>query len=161
MTLSFTSIELLALDVDGTLTNARTWWQGADVGWVQSYSVRDGEAILRMTARGLPIVPVSANLTASAKQRMELLGLPTRWMGVTDKVAAINEVAQSFNVQHQHICYVGDGLGDCEVFKHVGLGCAVRDAHPEALRSAHYVTQARGGHHVIEEVEQLIFHASR
>lgn len=159
MTLSFPRIELLALDVDGTLTDARTWWQGADLGWIQSYSVRDGEAILRMTARGLPIVPVSANLTASAKERMERLGLRTRWMGVTDKVAAINEIARTFNIQREHICYVGDGLGDCEVFKLVGLGCAVRDAHPEALRSAHYVTQARGGQHVIEEVEQLIFHA--
>lgn len=160
MTLSFPRIKLLALDVDGTLTDARTWWQGPEVGWIQSYSVRDGEAILRMTARGLPIVPVSANLTASAKERMERLGLRTRWMGVLDKVAAIDEIAQTFNVQRQQMCYVGDGLADCEVFKQVGLACAVRDAHPEALRAAHYVTQARGGQHVIEEVEQLIFHAA-
>lgn len=160
MPMTFPSIKLLALDVDGTLTDARTWWQGPEIGWIQRYSVRDGEAILRMKARGLPIVPLSANQTLSARERMELLGLSTRWMGVKDKVSALDEIAKTFQVPFDAMCYVGDGLGDGAVFQRVGLSCAVNDAHPEARRLASYVMQSKGGHHVMEELEQLIFHAT-
>lgn len=148
------------MDLDGTLTDARTCWQGSDIGWVQYYSVRDGEAILRMTARGLPVVPVSANTTRSACERMQLLGLPTKWLGTEDKPSAVIDISRTYDIPLNRICYVGDGLGDCAVFTMVGLACAVSDAHPEALRQAHFVTKARGGARVLEEIEQLIFHAN-
>ena len=35
------SIRLIAFDIDGTLTDADTWWGGEDRGWLQRYSVRD------------------------------------------------------------------------------------------------------------------------
>src|SRR4029453_6482073 len=57
----WSEIELVAFDVDGTLTDGTTWWAGDNVGWVQRYSVHDGEALLRLTQR-LHVVPVSRNV---------------------------------------------------------------------------------------------------
>lgn len=152
---SFTDIALLAFDIDGTLTDGTTWWAGEPTGWVQRYSVRDGEALLRLKAR-MPVMPLSRNGTRAAALRMERLGLDMRWLGVSNKLTALAEICRAHGVEPRAICFVGDGPDDAEVFAHVGLGCAVADAHPRALAAAHVVLASAGGRRVIEELEERI-----
>ncbi len=149
---SFGEVALFAFDIDGTLTDAPTWWGRARVGWLQRYSVRDGEALLRIKER-MPVVPLSRNRTDAARERMRGLELETRWVGVKDKLAALDEICTTYAVQPGQICFVGDGPDDAEVFARVGLGCAVADAHPKAIAAAALVLIARGGQRAIEEIE--------
>jgi 3-deoxy-D-manno-octulosonate 8-phosphate phosphatase (KDO 8-P phosphatase) len=146
------SIRLIAFDIDGTLTDATTWWGGQERGWLQRYSVRDGEALLRLRAER-HVLPLSRNRTASAAERMAGLGLDARWLGVSDKVASLRQICAEYQVERGAICFVGDGPDDAAVFTEVGLGLAVADAHPAALAAAHLVLTARGGQRVMEEVE--------
>lgn len=147
------SIRLLAFDIDGTLTDATTWWGGEQRGWLQRYSVRDGEALLRLRAAGLHVLPLSRNRTASAAERMAGLGLDARWLGVRDKEGSLRQIQGEYQVDSAAIAFVGDGPDDAAVLAKVGLGFAVADAHPEAKAAAHVVLHARGGERVIEEVE--------
>jgi 3-deoxy-D-manno-octulosonate 8-phosphate phosphatase (KDO 8-P phosphatase) len=148
----FAPIRLLALDIDGTLTDGRTSWLGEAIGWVQAYSVRDGESILALVARGIHVVPVSRNKTRCARERMLLLGLPTDWLGVAHKLEAIHEVSSAYATPMENICYVGDGPEDVPVLQAVGVPCTVRDGCPEALQVAKFVTRAMGGAHAIAEI---------
>jgi len=152
---AFADVALVAFDIDGTLTDATTWWAGETVGWVQRYSVRDGEAILRLKQR-LPVLPISRNLTASARERIRLLGLDARWLGVADKLDALAQVCREYVVEPQRVCFVGDGIDDAEVFECVGLGCAVADAHPKAIAAARVVLSSKGGDRAIEELERRL-----
>lgn len=152
----FSRVALIAFDIDGTLTDATTWWGGERNGWIQRYSVRDGEAIVRMRQR-IPIMPLSRNKSASARERIALLGLDARWLGVRDKLEVLPEICREYAIDPAQICFVGDGLDDAAVFGHVGLGCAVADAHPHALAVAHLVLQARGGERAMEELELRLF----
>lgn len=153
-------IELLTFDIDGTLTDATTWWAGEAVGWVQRYSVRDGEALLRLARSGVQVVPLSRNATDVARRRMEHLRCTTRWLGVSDKLGALDEIATVHSVALHRIVHIGDGLDDAPVFERVGVGVAVADAHPAALAVARLVLRSRGGERAVEELEQLI-HAAR
>jgi 3-deoxy-D-manno-octulosonate 8-phosphate phosphatase (KDO 8-P phosphatase) len=148
----WSEIALLAFDIDGTLTDGTTWWGGDGVGWVQRYSVRDGEAILRLKQR-LHVVPVSKNPTAAAAERVARLGLDGRWLGTADKLESMRQICREYNVAARRVLFVGDGPDDVPVFALVGIGCAVADAHPVAARAAHFVLQSRGGDRVIEEIE--------
>ena len=152
----YSRVALLAFDIDGTLTDATTWWTGSATGWVQRYSVRDGEAIVRMRQR-LPVLPLSRNMTASASERITLLKLDARWLGVINKLDALPEICREYAVTPAQICFVGDGIEDADIFTKVGLGCAVSDAHPRALAAAHLVLDACGGQRVMEELELRLF----
>ncbi len=143
---------LFAFDIDGTLTDATTWWGGPELGWLQRYSVRDGEALLRIKDR-MPTVPLSRNKTRSAAVRMEGLKFDCRWLGVSDKVAALAEICAEYSVTPEQICFVGDGPDDAEVFTKIALGCAVADAHPAARDAAALVLDSPGGARAIEEIE--------
>lgn len=149
-------VRILAFDIDGTLTDATTCWLGEDVGWVQRYSVRDGEAMLRMKQDGWQLIPLSKNATLAARKRIEHLALTTRWLGVTDKVRAIQEISDAHQVAAADILFVGDGKDDAQIFKLVKRSFAVADAHPDALASASVVLRSQGGRHVMEELEGLL-----
>lgn len=143
---------LLAFDIDGTLTDATTWWGGPDLGWLQTYSVRDGEALLRIRKR-IPVVPLSRNKTHAARVRMEGLGMDTRWLGTSDKIASLAEICAAFEVEPSAVMHIGDGPDDAAVFEAVGFGVAVADAHPDAIDAASVVLDAAGGARAIEELE--------
>ncbi len=143
---------LLAFDIDGTLTDATTWWGGPELGWLQRYSVRDGEALLRVKTR-IPVVPLSRNKTQAARLRMEGLGMETRWLGTSDKIASLKEICETFDVAPERVCHIGDGPDDAAVFEAIGLGVAVADAHPIALSAAAVVLDAAGGARAVEELE--------
>jgi 3-deoxy-D-manno-octulosonate 8-phosphate phosphatase (KDO 8-P phosphatase) len=151
----WSEIALLAFDIDGTLTDGTTWWGGDGVGWVQRYSVRDGEAILRLKQR-VHLVPVSKNQTPAAAERVAQLSLDGRWLGIVDKLESMRRICREYNVDARRVLFVGDGPDDASVFGLVGLGCAVADAHPVAMRAAHVVLQSRGGDRVIEEIERRL-----
>ncbi|MFO7561062.1 MAG: HAD hydrolase family protein [Enhygromyxa sp.] len=154
------AIELLTFDIDGTLTDATTWWAGEDAGWIQRYSVRDGEALLRLVAAGLPAVPLSRNATAAARRRMEHLRCAPDWLGVKDKLAALEQIrARHGQVALERILHIGDGIDDAEVFERVGVGVAVADAHPWAIERAAIVLRSTGGGRAIEELEGLLTRA--
>jgi 3-deoxy-D-manno-octulosonate 8-phosphate phosphatase (KDO 8-P phosphatase) len=153
------AIQLLTFDLDGTLTDATTWWAGEAAGWVQRYSVRDGEALLRMSRAGFPVVPLSRNKTDAARRRVEHMRCSTEWIGIDDKIAALAQICERHAVNPEHVLHVGDGLDDAPVFERVGLGVAVADAHPIALRTARLLLGVKGGTRVIEELEGLLIDA--
>jgi 3-deoxy-D-manno-octulosonate 8-phosphate phosphatase (KDO 8-P phosphatase) len=159
MSLVFADIALLVIDIDGTLTDAKLAWGGPEIGWTQSFSVRDGESIRRLCKRGIPVVPLSRNGTLCARTRMEGLGLPLDWLGVGDKLAAFAELRERYGVPPERIAYVGDGREDAPVFQLVGFPIAVANAHKSALAAARHVTRAAGGDHAMEEVIDLILEA--
>lgn len=150
------TVSLVAFDIDGTLTDATTWWGGEAVGWVQRYSVRDGEAILRMAER-VHVLPLSRNQTEAARERMTRLRLDMRWLGVADKIPAITEICREYRIPASAIAFVGDGIDDALVFEKIGHGFAVADAHPRALAAARHVLDSKGGHRVMEELEIRLF----
>lgn len=151
----FSAIKLFAFDIDGTLTDATTWWGGEEEGWLQRYSVRDGEALLRLKQH-MHVVPLSRNKTRSARERMARLGLDGRWVGVSDKLAALQQICGEHVVRPEQVCFVGDGPDDAEVFGAVKVGCAVADAHYLALEAADLILEGVGGQRVIEELERRI-----
>jgi 3-deoxy-D-manno-octulosonate 8-phosphate phosphatase (KDO 8-P phosphatase) len=155
----FSAIALLLIDIDGTLTDAKTAWAGPATGWTQVFSVRDGESIKRLGQRGIPVVPLSRNATLSTRTRMEGLGLPCEWLGVADKTIAFQELRQRYAVPPERIAYVADGREDVPILQLVGFPIAVADAHKSVLAVAAYTTRARGGDHALEEVIDLILEA--
>ena len=146
-------VKVITFDIDGTLTDATTWWAGGEVGWTQRYSVRDGEALLRMVKSGLALVPLSRNKTPAARRRMELLGRDLTWVGVSDKIVALAQICETFGVTPAQVLHIGDAPDDAVVFAEVGVGVAVADAHPAALKAADVVLTARGGERALEELE--------
>ena len=143
-------VALFVCDIDGTLTDGTMTWLGPEHGWAQTYRYRDGDAIRQLIAAGVGFVPLSRNGSACAHTRMSALGLDTRWLGVDDKLPALQEILATFGLAPHQVLIMGDGTHDAALMPLVGVGVAVADAHPQAIQAARLVTRAAGGQGAVE-----------
>lgn len=152
------NVRLLGLDVDGVLTDGRLYY-GPNNAEFKAFHAQDGSAMKRLMASGVPIAIVTGRTSEAVARRTSELGVPYLYAGVTDKLAALDELAARSGVGVDAMAYAGDDLADLAVFGHVGVSLGVPDAHPDVIRQADYVTTSAGGHGAVREICDLVIAA--
>jgi 3-deoxy-D-manno-octulosonate 8-phosphate phosphatase (KDO 8-P phosphatase) len=143
-------IELLALDVDGVLTDGRVL-VGADGVERKLFSVIDGHGIVLVREAGVEVALVTRESSGIALARARKLGVRCV-EGAMDKRAVLRELREELGLSRPEVAYVGDDLPDLEAFAEAGVRIAVATARPEVRRSADWVTRAPGGGGAVREV---------
>jgi D-sedoheptulose 7-phosphate isomerase len=148
-------ILLLALDVDGVLTNGSV---NITPSGEESKGIafRDLDALSRARRAGLRVALVTGEegplvMAIAAKAGAEFV-LP----GAKDKVAALEALSSNAAVPLSRICFVGDADRDALAFPLVGLSMAPADGSRAARRTASKVLSARGGAGAVEEAVELL-----
>lgn len=144
-------IELLVLDVDGTLTDGRLWY-GPRGEQLKGFHVRDGHGIKLLAAAGVTPAVISGRRSAALAARCRDLGIRHLLAGVADKAAALDRLLKKLALDESQVAAVGDDTPDVPLFLRVGFAVAVRDAHALAARAAHCRTTLPGGHGAVREV---------
>jgi 3-deoxy-D-manno-octulosonate 8-phosphate phosphatase (KDO 8-P phosphatase) len=144
-------VRLLALDVDGVLTDGRLHY-GPRGEATKVFHVRDGHGIKRVQEAGIEVAIISGRKSAAVAKRARDLGIKFVFQGVGDKLAVLVKLAKSRDVTLEHCACVGDDTPDAPILAAAGLGIAVADAHADALAAADLVTSRPGGHGAVREV---------
>lgn len=151
-------IRLLALDVDGVLTDGRILI-AADGQESKQFHVRDGLGLRAVMDQGIEVAILSGRRAPVVEHRMRELGITRLQQGVADKGAALRELAATLGLQTGAVAFVGDDLIDLPAMACAGLGIAVQDAEPAVLEAADWVTERRGGQGAVREVCDLLLAA--
>lgn len=144
-------IELMVLDVDGTLTDGSLWY-GPRGEQLKRFHVHDGHGIKLAAAAGITVAVISGRRSAAVTARCRELGIRYVLQGAADKGAALDRLLKKLDLHGSQVACVGDDTPDVPLFVRVGFAVAVRDAHPLAARAAHCRTSAPGGHGAVREV---------
>jgi 3-deoxy-D-manno-octulosonate 8-phosphate phosphatase (KDO 8-P phosphatase) len=144
-------VRLLALDVDGVLTDGRLWF-GARGEMLKVFHVRDGHGIREVIAAGIEVVVISGRRSAAVRRRCRELGIRRVFQGVDDKRAVLERVRRELSIPASACACVGDDAPDVPVMRAAGIAFAVADAHASARAAAHRVTRAAGGFGAVREV---------
>ena len=151
-------VRLLALDVDGVLTDGRLYY-GPDDLELKAFHAQDGSAMKRLMASGIPIAIVTGRISAAVDRRAAELRVPYLFTGVDDKLAAFGSLASRSGIAIRDMAYAGDDLPDVDVFDAVGLAFSVPNGHPAAIEGADHVTSAPGGFGAVREICDLVLAA--
>lgn len=149
------AVRLLILDVDGVLTDGRLHY-GPDGTEHKAFHARDGSAMKRLMAAGIPIAIITGRESGAVDRRAAELGVPYLFSGVEDKAAALAELAEQGGVDPTRMAHAGDDLPDLPLFAATGLAFAVPDSHPSVLAQADYVTATAGGAGAVQEICDLL-----
>jgi 3-deoxy-D-manno-octulosonate 8-phosphate phosphatase (KDO 8-P phosphatase) len=148
-------IELLAVDVDGVLTDGGiVYAAGGDE--LKRFHVRDGSGLKCWEQAGKFAAVITGRTSPAVERRAKEVGVGVVIQGAADKLAALRRVLAHSGVKAEQTCYVGDDLPDLPPLRNCGLAAAPADACPEARADAHYVTRAPGGRGAVREVIELI-----
>ncbi len=144
-------IRLLALDVDGVLTDGRLYF-GARGETLKVFHVRDGHGIRLLMGSGVEVAAISGRRSAAVTARMRELGVRHVVQGCSDKVGALQGLCDRLGIETRHCACLVDDTVDLPLMSAVGFAGAVADAHPLALAAAHWVSAAGGGCGAVREL---------
>ena len=149
-------IKLLALDVDGVLTDGSIYID-ADGNESKKFHVHDGYGIISIREKfGIETVVISGRSSKALLHRLEELKISRYWIEESNKLTAINLILKEGSIASHEILFVGDDLPDLNVIEKVGLFVAVKNAHNKVKTKAHFITQKSGGQGAVREVCDLI-----
>ncbi len=152
------NIKVLAMDVDGVLTNGHIVYDGLGRE-LKFFDVQDGCGIAQLRKAGLKTAVISARSCRAVKARMADLKIDAVYLDAYPKTGAYEDVLKKFHVVDAEVCFMGDDLPDLPVLKRTGFAVAVQNASAEVKKQADYVTKCKGGQGAVREVVEKILKA--
>jgi 3-deoxy-D-manno-octulosonate 8-phosphate phosphatase (KDO 8-P phosphatase) len=149
-------IRLLALDVDGVLTDDSIYF-GPDGAEFKRFNISDGFFIVLAMRSGLEIAVVSGRYSAATDSRMKDLGVKHVLQAHKNKVEQIKPLLQRLGVTMAEVAFVGNELLDIGLAEQVGLPIAVANAVVEMKDSCAFVTVKAGGEGAVREILDYYF----
>jgi 3-deoxy-D-manno-octulosonate 8-phosphate phosphatase (KDO 8-P phosphatase) len=152
------SIRLLAMDVDGVLTDG-TVCIHSDGTESKSFSIHDGLGLRLLIKAGITVALISGRASDATSVRAKELGIPHVIQGRTDKATSLQNLATRLSLMPGQCAYMGDDIIDVPAMAWAEIAIAPPGAMPAALAVADYVTQREAGRGAVREVCEMILAA--
>ncbi|MDX2119940.1 MAG: HAD hydrolase family protein [Gemmatimonadota bacterium] len=155
-------IKLLALDVDGVLTNNAIYLglvEGQRIEFKQ-FDIQDGLAMGLARRMGLVLAWVSGRYSDATTLRAAELRIDEVIQDKgARKVPAMTEMLLRRGLGWEEVAFLGDDLADVPVLRRVGLPMAVANAVDEVKGLVSYTTRAPGGSGAVREAIEALLRA--
>ncbi len=151
-------IRLLALDVDGVMTDGRLYFSQSGEE-TKAFSTRDGMGIKALQLGGITVALITGRRSAMVEQRAGELGIKQVYQGADDKLQALLALQESTGLECSRIAYMGDDWMDLPVLQRVGFSASVADADPLVRRQVDWVTAEAGGQGAVRALGNLLLAA--
>jgi 3-deoxy-D-manno-octulosonate 8-phosphate phosphatase (KDO 8-P phosphatase) len=148
-------IRLLALDIDGVMTDGRVFWLDGH-GWTRHFHIKDGHGLKVLMSCGIEVAVISGGDSKDVQARMQFLKIKHIFLGDEDKLKALEKIIASTGFSPEQIAFMGDELFDIPVIEKVGFSATVPHAVDPVKARAHYVTESLGGWGAVREVADAI-----
>jgi 3-deoxy-D-manno-octulosonate 8-phosphate phosphatase (KDO 8-P phosphatase) len=152
------AIRLLALDVDGILTDG-TLHYDAEGREAKQFSVRDGLGIKLVQQQGILVALISGRASIPVQQRARELGIQWVILGRDDKLSALTDLCAELQMGLHEAAYMGDDLPDLAAVRAAGIGLTAADAVAPVLACADWVSRAPGGRGAVREACEMLLKA--
>jgi 3-deoxy-D-manno-octulosonate 8-phosphate phosphatase (KDO 8-P phosphatase) len=152
-------IELLLMDVDGTMTDGSVSLLSQTDGTaleIKTFDAHDGQGLTLAQTAGLRTGCITGRESAALLRRAHEMRMEFIYMKQPLKMPAYEEILRKARVSDSAVAYIGDDLPDIPLMRRAGLAIAVGDAVPEVKDAAHYTTKALAGHGAIREAVELV-----
>ena len=151
-------ITTFIFDVDGVLTDSSVFVTN-EGAILRTMNIRDGYAMKAAVESGFNVCIISGGSNEGVRIRLRNLGITDIYLGTSNKVETFDEYTDVYNINPEHVLYMGDDIPDYHVMKLVGLPTCPQDASPEIKGICKYISHINGGkgaaRDVIEQVMKV------
>lgn len=156
--MNLSGIKLLALDVDGILTDGRVWFDG-EGEQLKPFHTQDGLGIKLVQSVGIQVAIITGRVSPMVAYRANQLGIQHVVQGRDDKLTALRTLTDELSIALNDCVYMGDDLPDLSALLAVRQGFTVPEADPWVAERVPS-TQRRGGFGAVREVCNLLLDAA-
>lgn len=148
-------ITTFVFDIDGVLTDSSVHVsQNGEM--LRIMNIRDGFAMKAAIESGYNVCIISGGSNEGVRIRLTNLGITEIHLGSSDKVKTFKEYNELYNINPEHVLYMGDDIPDYHVMKLVGLPTCPQDAVAEIKAISKYISHKNGGKGAVREVIEQV-----
>ena len=178
-------IKLLILDVDGVMTDGKIYIfpapaevqqalrkgreKYADKGGytvssdsmveAKGFHAHDGTAMSLAQLGGIKTAIITKRVSETVRIRCRDLRIDHVYQGISDKLAAMQEILAKEGLTAEQAAYLGDDVIDLPAMRACGLAMAVANARESVKQVAHIVTEHVGGDGAVRDAVEYILKA--
>ena len=157
--MDLSKIKLLALDVDGVLTDGSLTF-AEDGTEYKTFNAKDGQGIVCLNNAGFITAIITARQNGTVEHRAKNLKITELYQGVKFKLPVLEEILNKYNLSFENVAYMGDDLPDICIMEKVGLPCCPNDAVEEVQKVCKFKSKYDGGRGAVRELCNLILKAN-
>jgi len=149
-------IELIILDVDGTLTDGSIIYSN-NGDELKNFDVKDGLAVASWTKKlGKKAAIITGRKSFLLERRAKELGITHLYQGYDNKDEILEKILKEENLTWEQTAAIGDDLNDYKMLKKVGFSFAVGDAVDDVKSMVNIVCKKNGGNGAVREMIEYI-----
>ena len=148
-------IRLLALDVDGVLTDGRLYFL-PDGGEIKVFNSLDGHGLKMLQRSGVTVALITGRSSTAVARRAAELGISHLHQGSEQKLPIFDGLLEQLGLDYSQAAFMGDDLPDLPLIRRAAVGMTVANAHPLVRQSADWQSTLAGGQGAVREACDLI-----
>tara|TARA_R110002126_G_scaffold6119_9_gene32242 strand:+ start:8596 stop:9165 length:570 start_codon:yes stop_codon:yes gene_type:complete len=155
-------VRLVALDVDGTLTDGGVRYVETGVGHseMMRFDVRDGQGLVWLRRElDIKIAWITGRGCKSTKRRAKELGIDVLELKSGPKDEVLAKIQKRFQLEVDQTLAMGDDLPDLKLAARAAVFAAPSDARDHVRARADLITEECGGHGAVREVCEALLAA--
>ncbi len=156
------TLQAIAFDVDGVLTDGTLFWSTGTVDETKRFSFADIMGVSLLRRLGIKLALISGEPSPLVDRYAAKMHLHHVVKGTRDKASAVREFATKFAVPLEHTCFFGDDVNDLFAMEIVGLcACpanAANDVREHVLEHG-FVSMQPGGLGAVREFADALLKA--
>lgn len=156
-------IRLLALDVDGVMTDGGIYLGATDSGErveTKRFDIQDGLGIRLVREAGIKVAIVTGRESHAVRLRAEELEVDEVHQDRSAaKLRIFEGMLARLGIGWEETAFIGDDLPDLAILRRVGLPAVVGNATADARACAVWAAEKHGGHGAVREFAEALLAA--
>jgi len=154
-------IRLVALDVDGVLTDGGVYLGAVDGAPLEfkRYDIQDGVGLHLLRIMGIKLAIVTGRVSESVRMRARELDAELYQDADAQKLPGFLGICDKLSIGPSEAAFIGDDFPDMPVLRIVGLPAAVGNATPEIRAECKVHLERHGGRGAVREFCEMLLRA--
>ncbi len=148
-------IRLLAVDVDGTLTDAGMYYSAAGEE-LKKFNTRDAQGLALIREKGIEVAIITKENSPIVEARAAKLKIERCHIGIDDKIGCLATICNDMKISLNNVAYVGDDVSDLECMRSAGFTACPSDATDVIKDLSHYICRTPGGGGAVREICDML-----
>lgn len=158
-----TTLQAIAFDVDGVLTDGRLLWTASTGEEIKSFHFSDIMGISLLRRLGLKLALISGEASPLVDRFAAKMHFHHVTKGTRDKAAALRDFTSRFNIALETTAYFGDDINDIFAMEIAGLTACPSNAATEVRdfvqSNSGFISTRPGGQGAVRELTDVLLTA--
>jgi len=148
-------IELIVLDVDGTLTDGTIYYsnEGEEI---KGFNIKDGLMIKSWNMLGKKSAIITGRTSNIVEKRAKELDITFIRQGIKDKKTELEKILKENKLSYNNVAFIGDDMNDYKLLKRVKESYCPYDANPIIQDLVKHRLHTNGGKGCVAEMIEMI-----